>query len=114
MGRRIQEIVIDCVDPARLAAFWSDLLDAPADVRDDDWATVAAEPVRLAFQRVPESKESAKNRLHLDIEDGDLLGAARHAQALGAARQGDVVTDGSGGFLVMTDPEGNEFCFVTP
>jgi predicted enzyme related to lactoylglutathione lyase len=114
MNRRIQVIVIDCSDPARLAAFWSALLDAPADVRDEAWATVSCEPVPLAFQRVPEGKQSPKNRLHLDIEDDDLLGAAIVAQELGAIRQGEIVAGDEGGFLVMTDPEGNEFCFVTP
>jgi Glyoxalase-like domain len=113
MPRRIQEIVIDCSDPRRLARFWSEILDAPIDVSHESWASVTAEPVRLAFQRVPEGKQSPKNRLHLDVEDDDLLGAADAAISAGATRQGDVVRDDYGSFVVMTDIEGNEFCFVT-
>jgi hypothetical protein len=39
--------------------------------------------------------------------------AADRAEGLGAVRVGRVVTDESGSFQVMTDPEGNGFCFVS-
>jgi predicted enzyme related to lactoylglutathione lyase len=113
MPRRIQEIVIDCADPRRLARFWSEILGAPLEIMDESWASVIAEPVRLAFQRVPEGKQSPKNRVHVDVEDDDLDGAAAAAVEAGAVRQGDIVEDAYGAFVVMTDIEGNEFCFVT-
>mgnify|MGYP000402599368 CR=1 FL=1 len=66
---------------------------------------------RLFFQRVPEGK-TVKNRVHLDVDVPDLEVAANAAEALGAERVGDVVYDELGGFQVMADPEGNEFCFI--
>ena len=76
---------------------------------------------RLFFQRVPEGK-TAKNRLHLDVRAapgsvGDERMAALDAEAtrladLGATRVRRVDPDGrmETGFVVMQDPEGNEFC----
>jgi len=65
----------------------------------------------VSFQLVPELK-SVKNRLHLDVDVPDLEDAIAAALALGATRLGEVVYDEIGGFQVMADPEGNEFCFI--
>ena len=75
---------------------------------------------RLFFQQVPEGK-SAKNRVHLDLRaaeglEGDERMAALEARAtelesLGAARQQRFEPGRmDAGFIVMQDPEGNEFC----
>ncbi|MET8152428.1 VOC family protein [Actinoplanes sp. NPDC049668] len=76
---------------------------------------------RLFFQQVPEDKV-AKNRVHLDVRaapglQGDERMAALEAEcdrlvALGAkrVRRDDPAPPLSAGFIVMTDPEGNEFC----
>ncbi|MFB7502764.1 VOC family protein [Streptomyces broussonetiae] len=65
---------------------------------------------RLLFQRVPEPK-TVKNRLHLDLHAGPERRAAELArlQALGA-RVVREVQEPAGQWLVLTDPEGNEFC----
>ncbi|MEU9479117.1 VOC family protein [Streptomyces sp. NPDC048191] len=65
---------------------------------------------RLLFQRVPEPK-TVKNRLHLDLHPGEGRRADEVArlQALGA-RVLTVVKEPSGEWVVMADPEGNEFC----
>lgn len=95
----------------------------PPDERDVRWACVDPEGVgpRLFFQRVPEPKQ-VKNRLHLDVRaapglQGDDRMAALEAEcerlvALGAAKQRrvDPAPPMESGFIVMTDPEGNEFC----
>ena len=54
------------------------------------WAVVDSAPVMLGFQKVPEPKQSPKNRLHLDVQVGDALAAAERAEALGARRTGFV------------------------
>ncbi|MCX4510486.1 VOC family protein [Streptomyces sp. NBC_01619] len=112
MRARVQEIVFDCAEPAALARFWSALLGGEAVERSADWAYVDPPGfVRVAFQRVPEGK-TVKNRLHLDVDAGDVDAAAAEAVGLGATLVGAVVTDDHGRFQVLRDPEGNEFCFV--
>jgi hypothetical protein len=113
-------------DPPPGYATWDDALDAmgvPPERRND--ASAAVDPEgrgpRLWFQRVPEGK-TAKNRVHVDVRaaeglTGDERMAALEAKAerlvgLGATRvrrfePGQAM---SAGFLVMLDPEGNEFC----
>lgn len=113
MRPRIQEVVIDCADPARLSAFWSAVLGTRAAVHDERWAVVDAGPLLLAFQRVPEPKSSPKNRLHVDVEVDDAAAAVAQAEALGARVTGQAEQDPDGnGYVVLQDPEGNEFCFV--
>ncbi|MCP9959855.1 VOC family protein [Streptomyces sudanensis] len=113
MRATVSEIVFDCADPAALARFWAGLLGGDPVDRDPDWSYVDPPGfVRVAFQRVPEGR-AAKNRLHLDLSGGDVESAAERAVALGAVRVGGLVRDAYGGFRVMRDPEGNEFCFVS-
>jgi predicted enzyme related to lactoylglutathione lyase len=112
---RLHWIVIDTVDPVRIAPFWCALLG----VEERGWfgddylmltADAGAPPV--AFQRVPEAK-SVKNRLHVDLEVADLDGAFVKIVALGGSAVSDIL-EMPGGYRwrVMADPEGNEFCIV--
>ncbi|WP_456847314.1 VOC family protein [Cellulomonas sp. P5_C6] len=100
-----------------------DTLDLPVEQRDALYYVVDPDGVgpRLLFQRVPEAK-TAKNRVHLDVNVGEGLDPAdrpalcrqRAAELveLGATQlQVFVDEDGPGSFwIVMADPEGNEFC----
>jgi hypothetical protein len=65
----------------------------------------------LIFLEVPEEK-SVKNRLHLDLRPADQGAEVARLEALGARRisigQGDV------GWVVMADPDGNEFDVLQP
>jgi hypothetical protein len=105
---------------------WHEFL-AAADVPESEWngASAAQDPggvgPRLFFQRVPEGK-TAKNRVHLDVRaapglEGEERMTALEAEcdrlvALGASRvrRFEPAPPMSAGFIVMTDPEGNEFC----
>jgi predicted enzyme related to lactoylglutathione lyase len=109
---RLEQIVVDSNDPARLVRFWAELLGGEPVNREHGWAHVEPpDGVRMSFQPVPERKD-VKNRLHLDFEVEDIEAAIVKAVNLGAEREGVVVTDEKGSFQVMRDPEGNEFCFV--
>ena len=112
------QIVVDCAEPHRLAAFWAEalhycheeidgfvggLLDAVVDERG------AGTGRRLLFQAVPEPK-STKNRVHLDllVGPGDVDAEVERLVALGASVVG-VHDDPQGRWILMADPEGNEF-----
>ncbi|MDR1450200.1 MAG: VOC family protein [Propionibacteriaceae bacterium] len=110
---KLQEVVFDCADPAKEAEFWGNLLERPWGYRPQPGGVVEAGGMWLLFQAVPEPKSSAKNRLHLDIEVDDIHQGIVRAEALGATRLSDFHDDpGGGGFVVMQDPEANEFCLV--
>ena len=95
----------------------------PPELRNSASASVdpAGAGPRLFFQRVPEGK-NAKNRVHLDVRaapglSGEARMAALEAEAarlvaLGATRvaRHEPAPPLAGGHLVLTDPEGNEFC----
>ena len=105
---------------------WEDFAGS-AGIPEADWGEVASridpagEGPRLYFQRVPEAK-TAKNRVHLDVRAAPgLQGEERMAAlevecerlvALGATRvrRHEPSPPMSAGFIVMADPEGNEFC----
>jgi len=112
---RLHWIVIDTVDPERIAPFWCALLG----VQERGWfgedylmLTTDGGAPPVAFQRVPENK-SVKNRLHVDLEVDDLDRAFARIDALGGSAISDVL-EMPGGYRwrVMADPEGNEFCIV--
>jgi predicted enzyme related to lactoylglutathione lyase len=109
----LNEVVVDCADPSRLAWFWAVVLGGEPVDREPDWSYVDPpdEPLRVAFQQVPEGKK-VKNRLHLDIEVDDIDAERDRLVAAGASVVADLRTDAHGRFQVMLDPEGNEFCLV--
>jgi hypothetical protein len=120
MTLRIQCLCIDSADPAQLASFWQValgwrrtheedgqiVLEPPAGSREDGIVP------DLLFLKVPEPR-SGKNRLHLDLRPVDQAAEVARLEGLGARRtdvgQGPEVT-----WTVMADPEGNEFCVLTP
>ncbi|MEU7022233.1 VOC family protein [Streptomyces sp. NPDC046203] len=121
MTSRFTELTVDCHDPERLAAFWCAVLDFEVIDRGEDkveigsWVpTVEAVrarqmPPTLVFIRVPEGK-TAKNRLHLDVSPID-RGTDEEVErllALGATTV-DVGQGPGRSWVVMADPEGNEF-----
>jgi hypothetical protein len=131
MRSRLRDIVVDCVRPSLLAAFWAEVLgyrvrpydDAEiarlraagiVDIADDP--TVPIDPPdggpSIFFVQVPEPKV-VKNRMHLDVNlrSADELDwlvrlGARILRPIGASAGPDGV--------VLADPEGNEFCAFPP
>jgi hypothetical protein len=120
---KLTELAIDCADPDRLARFWCEVLDYEVRDEDEDIVTIAHRradedrdrpgPVAptLTFARVPESK-IVKNRLHLDVSPSDTEQdeEVRRLLALGARRAD--VGQGEQSWVVLVDPEGNEFCVL--
>lgn len=114
MPASVGYLVIDAVDPARLARFWCALLDVQADMSIGDGQfivlTAAKDGLVLGFQQVPEAK-SGKNRLHLDLIVADLDEATAEIEALGGRWLEPGRTRELEGFRwrCLADPGGNEF-----
>jgi predicted enzyme related to lactoylglutathione lyase len=105
--------VLDCEDPRRLAEFWAPAL-GYVDLGDAGAYAVLVPDGRpgpkLLLQHVPEAK-TVKNRMHLDIETPDIDVEAARLEALGASRvSADHVHEHGTTWILMADPEGNEFC----
>ena len=102
-------VIIDSADPDRLAVFWSGVLDRPVVGRFGPYVWLERRNgLGIGFQRTDRSK-TGKNRLHLDLESDDPAAEQARVEALGGRR---LTAYDSGGFLVMADPEGNEFCVI--
>jgi hypothetical protein len=120
MQLRIQCLCVDTADPGRLAAFWQSALGWRRTFEQDD--EVVLEPPEgsaedgvapdLLFLRVPEGK-AAKNRLHLDLRPQDQAAEVARLEELGASRA-DVGQGTDVSWVVMADPDGNEFCVLKP
>jgi Glyoxalase-like domain len=119
MSARFYSIVVDAVDPKALGRWWAQALDWEVTLEDDDEVDVAPgrgpdgkeiEPL-LTFVSVPEEK-SGKNRLHIDLAPDDRDAEVERLLALGATRA-DVGQGGDVTWVVLADPEGNEFCVLS-
>jgi hypothetical protein len=115
MACRFTELIIDAGDPEALARFWSEVLAWEiGETREGlAWLKPPTSAVPLiVFVPVPEAK-AVKNRIHIDVSptDGTRDEEVARLLALGATRtdvgQGDDVK-----WVVLADPEGNEFCIL--
>ncbi len=115
MPSRIAAIAIDAVQPRVVADFWCNVLGWHVVDEDDgvisigppdgSWPTIDVVPV-------PESK-SVKNRLHLDLRADGTSTADELERLLGlGARHADVGQGPDATWVVLSDPEGNEFCLL--
>ncbi|MFE5936627.1 VOC family protein [Streptomyces sp. NPDC056470] len=118
MACRITELVIDCADPERLAAFWSEVLGYVERDREEDGSIEIGPPdlhgagPTLVLSRST-APRSGKLPLHLDVNatDRDQDAELERLLALGA-RPADVGQTGTESWHVLADPEGNEFCLL--
>ena len=115
MGAVLRELIIDCNEPRRVAEFWSAVLGWEIQETESSfWMSETGAPFPdflLVFVPVPE-KKAGKNRLHLDVSP---VGCERdeevaRIEALGATRVD--VGQGEQRWVVLADPEGNEFCVL--
>jgi len=117
-GIRWQCVCVDSTAPRAVADFWEQALGWRRTYDTDD--EVVLEPPAgspedgvspdLLFGRVPETK-AGKNRLHLDLRPVDQDAEVARLEALGAART-DVGQDDNATWVVLADPDGNEFCVL--
>jgi predicted enzyme related to lactoylglutathione lyase len=109
-------IVLDCRDPDRLAQFWVDAISyRRSDSAEPYVVLVDANGTGpdIVLQRVAEPK-IGKNRMHLDIRVEDLDQEVARLTSLGAQRvQPDIIQEAGFRWVIMADPEDNEFCVGT-
>jgi hypothetical protein len=115
LGAKFTELIIDAADPDSLATFWSSVLDWP---RLDEGAGGAVEigdpsgaTPTLVFVPVDDVK-TVKNRVHIDVNPlrSDQDEELARLLALGATHVD--VGQGQQSWVVLADPEGNEFCLL--
>jgi predicted enzyme related to lactoylglutathione lyase len=112
---RFYQLAIDAHDPKRLAEFWSAALEQPILYESADEVIVGRDEHSypgLCFLPVPDGKE-VKNRLHIDLDPDDRDVEVDRLLALGARRV-DVGQGPDVSWVVLADPEGNEFCVLSP
>ncbi|RNG27471.1 VOC family protein [Streptomyces botrytidirepellens] len=110
-------VVVDCADPRAMARFWGEAMDWTVHKVTDDQAVLrSAEGVGpyLEFLRTPDEK-TGWNRVHLDLRPypGDDQ-AAEVARLRGFGATDLDIGQGDVPWTVLADPEGNEFCVLTP
>ncbi|HVM36156.1 MAG TPA: VOC family protein [Actinomycetota bacterium] len=115
MTSRFTEVCIDCADPASLAAFWKEVLGWEFSEEEEDSVELKnpeSEWPVLLFAKVPE-KKTTKNRLHIDVSPRDRTQDEELERLLAlGARRADVGQGEDVSWVVLADPEGNEFCLL--
>jgi len=106
-------LVLDCSDPERLAGFWSEAIGYTTLGGAGNYVVLvdeAGQQPKLLLQQVSEAK-AGKNRMHFDIETPTVDEEVRRLEALGARRlEAEAIEEHGTRWVVMADPEGNEFC----
>jgi hypothetical protein len=116
----ISHTSVDCTDAFTLSSWWQQVLDYGQDPADPNLAgheeclIISPDQThRLLFIEVPESKQG-KNRIHFDLRpaDGTRDEELDRLLALGATPVDDLRRADGSGWMVLADPEGNEFCIL--
>src|SRR5262245_44829701 len=114
MPSRFYTVVVDAEDPSTLARFWAEVLDWKIVFEDEEEVVIAKSEDQypgLVFVPVPEAKQ-VKNRLHIDLAPDDRDAEVERVLGLGATRA-DVGQSPDVTWVVLADPEGNEFCILS-
>ncbi len=115
MGNQWVNLIVDAEDPARLARWWAEALGYEITYELPDEIEIRRSPDQapgLIFVPVPEAKKG-KNRLHIDLRPDDQDAEVERLVDMGA-RHVDVGQREQDGWVVLADPEGNEFCVLGP
>src|SRR5699024_8155130 len=114
MSLEWEQIIIDSPDPLRLGRWWARALDWVIVDENDTEIEIRASADRLPgiLIGVDRGEKVVKNRLHLDFRPDDQAAEVARFLELGA-RHVDVGQTGDEPWVVLADPEGNEFCILS-
>ncbi len=112
MGLEWEQVVVAAHDPVALGRWWCEAL---------DWVVVNDDPVVFEIQPTPDQlpgllflatgdAKNTQNRLHIDLRPDDQAAEVDRLMSLGASRVD--VGQGEVPWVVLADPEGNEFCVL--
>jgi predicted enzyme related to lactoylglutathione lyase len=113
MALEWEQVIVDATDPEALGRWWAEALEWVVVNDDPEEFEIRPTPDQvpgLLFARVTEPK-TLKNRLHLDFRPDDQAAAVARFVDLGATRAD--VGQGEPTWVVLRDPEGNEFCVLS-
>jgi predicted enzyme related to lactoylglutathione lyase len=119
---RISHTSVDARNSYQQSVFWAAVLDWTEDPEDpnlpehDECLIMSRDRAQLVlFINVPDEKV-VKNRLHFDLRPVDRTREAEVARLvhLGATEVADFRRPDGSGWITLTDPEGNEFCVLSP
>lgn len=117
MASVLNEIIVDCRDAEAQAAWWSRVLDWPAVFDEGGYWWISSDGTEdaempICFIPVPEGK-TVKNRVHLDVSPSGCEQAEELERLLSlGARHRDIGQGPDVSWVVLEDPEGNEFCLL--
>jgi catechol 2,3-dioxygenase-like lactoylglutathione lyase family enzyme len=110
MAIRIGSTVMNCADIETMTDFWVQALGLEPGSREpgDDFRVLRGERVNLSLQ-LARTPVTARDQMHLDLYSDDPEAQVERLVGLGATRvrRND---DPDDTYVVMRDPEGNEFC----
>ncbi len=122
MTSRIDSWALDCSDPDRVAAFWSDVLGWPVTGRDwqrtphgPNGVSIGDGTQQIDFRWTDDEGRTGKNRWHLDVIAADRSHADELARLLALGASEVDIGQGDADWMtwhVLADPEGNVFCLV--
>ncbi|MET9590377.1 VOC family protein [Streptomyces sp. NPDC006516] len=114
MAVRMYQLTVDTHDLPSLARFWCAVLDWKVLFEDEEEIVIGADASALpgmCFVPVPDAK-TVKTRLHIDLAPDDQDAEVERILGLGARRVD--IGQGETTWVVLADPEGNEFCVLSP
>ncbi len=122
MTAYVSHTSVDCRNAFELSEWWKqvlgyvDVADDPNEAGDEECMIVSPETGHhILFIEVPEAKQ-VKNRIHFDLRPADRSRdeELEHLKGLGATEVADhrEIRDDGTGWVVLADPEGNEFCIL--
>jgi catechol 2,3-dioxygenase-like lactoylglutathione lyase family enzyme len=108
MGIRIGSTVVNCADLETMTDFWSEALGLEPNHRnpEDDFRILRGERVNMSLQ-LADTPITARDQMHFDLYSDDPAAQVERLIGLGATHVRDCPKDH---YVVLTDPEGNEFC----
>jgi hypothetical protein len=109
MALRFDTLSIDARDPLALARWWQQVLGGEITEHEPDEIELSGDFPDLLFLGVADDKV-VKNRFHFDLRPDDQAAEVARVEALGARRVD--IGQGEQTWVVLADPEGNEFCIL--